>query len=79
MFSEELITVINKYRDDVWSYTIEDINLNIKQLIKSLKNMRNILSDKLYEINTSDTLEDENCGEILSDIYVLKQQILYLM
>lgn len=75
MFPEELTKLLNKHKDSN-HIQIENINSNIKDIIKSLKNIRNNLSSELFKINTSDEIVDAT--EILADIKTLKEQISYI-
>lgn len=76
MFPDELIQILQKYKDEIWLSHIENLNKNFKQTISLLKGLRNYLADKQYDINTSDTLDDNSdCDVLSSDISILKQQI----
>lgn len=80
MFPDELIQILQKYKEEIWLSHIENLNKNFKQTISLLKCLRNYLADKQYDINTSDTLDDSSdCDSLSSDISLLKQQILYFI
>lgn len=77
MFPDELIQILQKYKEEMWLSHIENLNKNFKQTISLLKGLRNHLADKLYDIYTSDSLDNSADCEILSsEISLLKQQIL---
>lgn len=78
MFPDELVALIQKYQDDLFESTVNDISYNINEIIKSLKNVQNYLSNKLYDITSSDITKEDNSDEILADIKLLKQQIAYM-
>lgn len=78
MFTDELIKILQNYKDEAWISNIEELNNNFKQTIRHLKSLRNYLADKLYDINTSDSLDNNSeCEDLSSDISMLKQYILY--
>lgn len=78
MFPDELIQILEKYKEEMWLSHVENLNKNFKQTISLLKGLRNYLADKLYDIYTSDSLDDSaDCDVLSSDISLLKQQILY--
>lgn len=78
MFPDELIQILQKYKEETGLLYIEDLNKNFKRTIKLLKDLRNHLADKQYDINTSDYLSDKSECDVLSDdISLLKQQIQY--
>lgn len=81
MFPDELIQILQKYKEEIWLSHIENLNKNFKQTISLLKCLRNYLADKQYEINTSDSLDERSdyCDSLSSDIFLLKQQILYFI
>ena len=78
MLNEEFIKLLLKYQSELWSSTTNEIDTCLKSLIKSTKEIRNHLSNKLYEINTSDDSDDIDCTDILSDIGIVKRQIIQL-
>ena len=80
MFPDELIQILQKYKEEMWLSHIENLNKNFKQTISLLKGLRNYLADKQYDINTSDSLDDNSESDVLSsEISLLKQQILYFI
>lgn len=76
MLLEEIMEILKKYQNEYWySQTIEDISDSIQNISNTLKDVKTYLSNKLYEINSSDSTEDCNEDNILSDIKTIKEQI----
>lgn len=68
--TKKIIDILSKYKNEIWS---QDITLNIDktiyEIIKQLRNVRIILSDKLHDITQSDQIENYDiCNDILDDI-----------
>ena len=78
MFPEEIIKILQKYQNEIYQSTMTDINMDMKHMLKLLKDVQNCLSNRLYDIISSDSLNDDNSDERLFDIKVLKQQIAYM-
>lgn len=76
MLLEEIIELLKEYQNEYWyPQAIGDINNSIQNISNTLKDVKTYLSNKLYEINSSDSTEDRNENNILSDIKTIKEQI----
>lgn len=77
MHLEEIIELLKKYQNEYWyPQTIEEINKSIQNITNTLKDVQTYLSNKLYEINTSDFIEDGGESEIqYDDIKSIKKQM----
>lgn len=76
MLLEEIIKLLKKYQNEYWySQTIEEVNKSIQNITNTLKDVQTYLSNKLYEINTSDSIEDDGESEIQNDIKSIKKQM----
>lgn len=76
MHLEEIIELLKKYQNEYWyPQTIEEINNSIQNISNTLKDVKTYLSNKLYEINSSDSTEDCNENDMLSDIKLIKDKI----
>ena len=76
MHLEEIIELLKKYRNEYWyPQTIEEVNKSIQSITNVLKDVQTYLSNKLYEINTSDSIEDSGESEIQNDIKSIKKQM----
>lgn len=79
MHLEEIIELLKKYQNEYWySQTIEEVNKSIQNITNTLKDVQTYLSNKLYEINTSDSIEDGGESEIQNDIKSIKKQMKYI-
>lgn len=76
MLLEETIDLLKKYQNEYWyPQTIEEINNSIQNISNTLKDVQTYLSNKLYEIITSDSIEDYNENDMLNDIKSIKDKI----
>jgi len=76
MFPKEIIDILIRYQNEYWfPQTIEEINKNIQEIYNALKDVKTYLSNELYEINSSDSIEDNRSHEILNDIQSLKEKL----
>lgn len=76
MLLEEIVELLKKYQHEYWyPQTIEEINRSIQNITSILKDVQTYLSNKLYEINTSDFIEDGSESDIQNDIKSVKKQI----
>lgn len=76
MHLKEIIELLKKYQNEYWyPQTIEEVNKSIQNITNVLKDVQTYLSNKLYEINTSDFIEDSGESEIQNDIKSIKKQM----
>ncbi len=76
MLLEEIIEILKKYQNEYWyPQVIEEINKSIYGIANTLKDVQTYLSNMLYEIITSDSMEDSGENNILSDIKSIKREI----
>lgn len=76
MLIEEIIELLKKYQNEYWyPQTIEEFYKSIQNITNTLKDVQTYLSNKLYEINTSDSIEDSGESEIQNDIKSIKKQM----
>lgn len=76
MLLEEIIELLKKYQNEYWyPQVIDEINKSIYGITNTLKDVQTYLSNMLYEIITSDSMEDSGESNILSDIKSIKREI----
>lgn len=76
MLFENIIELLKKYQNECWyTQTVNEINKNIQGISNTLKDVKTYLSNELYEINSSDLIEENREHEILNDIHSIKEQI----
>ncbi len=75
MFNKEFADILNTYKNGLSISVFSTYKSQLNQAIDLLKQVRNYLSNQIYEINTSDEFENEYCYNMQTDIIKIKQQL----
>ena len=76
--TKKIMDMLSKYKSEDWCMDVAiNIDNNIQDTIKQLKNIQENLSHIIFEINLSDKLEDEIINDIQNDIKIIKQLIIH--
>ena len=73
MFSDEIIGILEKYKNDIAEET-SNINLSIEKIKCELNSVNSVISEKLKHLINSDEISDEEI-ELLNDSRSLRKYI----